>query len=78
MIETDKRKAVFLLHREGMSVREITRRLGLNRNTVRSIIAGKGVMPVRPRRDKQQIDPELLRRVLPPSTVTNSQVTLSK
>jgi len=61
MIETDKRKAVFLLHREGMSVREITRRLGLSRNTVRSIIAGKGVMPVRPRRDKQQIDPQLLR-----------------
>ena len=61
MIETDKRKAVFLLHQEGMSVREITRRLGLSRNTVRAIIAGKGVMPVRPRRDKQQIDPQLLR-----------------
>jgi transposase len=61
MIETDKRKAVFLLHQEGMSVREITRRLGLSRNTVRAISAGKGVMPVRPRRDKQQIDPQLLR-----------------
>jgi len=61
MIETDKRKAVFLLHCEGMSVREITRRLGLSRNTVRAVIAGKGVIPVRPRRDKQQIDPQLLR-----------------
>ena len=61
MIETDKRKAVFLLHQEGMSVREITRRLGLSRNTVRAIIAGKGVMAVRPRKDKQQIDPQLLR-----------------
>ena len=61
MIETDKRKAVFLLHREGMSVREITRRLKLSRNTVRAIIAGKGVMPCSTRRDKQQIDPQLLR-----------------
>ena len=33
MIEPDKRKAIFLLHQEGMSVREISRRLGLSRNT---------------------------------------------
>lgn len=61
MIETDKRKAVFLLHQEGMSVREITRRLKMSRNTVRAIIARQGVMPRGKRKDKQQIDPELLR-----------------
>jgi len=61
MIETDKRKAVFLLHQEGMSVREITRRLKMSRNTVRAIIARQGVMPQGKRKDKQQIDRELLR-----------------
>ena len=35
MIATDKRKAIFLLHQEGMEVREIARRLGVSRNTVR-------------------------------------------
>ena len=39
MIDADKRKAVFLLHQEGMGGREIARRLGLGRNTVRRIIA---------------------------------------
>ena len=34
MIEPDKRKAIFLLHQEGMSIREIARRLGVSRNTV--------------------------------------------
>ena len=29
MIEADKRKAVFLLHQEGMSINEIARRLHL-------------------------------------------------
>ena len=47
MIETDKRKAIFLLHQEGMSVREIARRLGLSRNTVRAIIRQEGTTPQR-------------------------------
>jgi len=42
MIEPEKRKAIFLLHQEGMPVREISRRLGLGRNTVRRIIAREG------------------------------------
>ena len=42
MIATDKRKAIFLLHQEGMAVREIARRLGLSRNTVRAIIRQEG------------------------------------
>ena len=61
MIDPDKRKAIYLLHEEGMSLREIARRLRLSRNTVRSIIAQGGAMPQSTRGDKQHIDPELLR-----------------
>jgi len=63
MIEADKRQAVFLLHQEGMSLHEVARRLRLSRNTVRSIIAQKGEMPVRVRKDKVRIDAELLQRL---------------
>lgn len=64
MIETDKRKAVFLLHQEGHSVREIARLLSLSRNTVRTIVAQGGAPATpRPRADKQPLDEELLRRL---------------
>ena len=64
MIETDKRKAVFLLHQEDHSVREIARLLSLSRNTVRTIIAQGGAPPSpHPRADKQPLDEELLRRL---------------
>jgi len=64
MIETDKRKAVFLLHQEGQPAREIARLLGLSRNTVRAIIQqGGAAPPPRPRADKRPLDEELLRRL---------------
>ncbi|HWT81549.1 MAG TPA: helix-turn-helix domain-containing protein, partial [Candidatus Methylomirabilis sp.] len=64
MIETDKRKAVFLLHQEGQPVREIARLLGLSPNTVKLIIQQQGAPPPsHPRADKQQLDVELLRRL---------------
>jgi len=63
MIATDKRKAIFLLHQEGMSAREISRRLGVGRNAVRKIIEQAGATPRTVRADKQRIDPELLRRL---------------
>jgi len=63
MIAADKRKAVFLLHQEGMSARQIALRLQLSRNTVRTILEQKGEMPVRVRKDKIRIDAELLRRL---------------
>ncbi len=63
MIATDKRKAIGLLHQEGMSFREIARRLGVSRNAVRTIVQQAGATPHTVRADKQQIDPELLRRL---------------
>jgi len=63
MIEADKRKAIFLLHQEGMNLREIARRMIVSHNTVVAIIAQEGVLPHTTRKDKLRIDPELLRRI---------------
>ena len=63
MIDPEKRKAIYCLHNEGMGIREISRRLGVSRNAVRAIIEQKGGMPDLPRKDKTQIDPEILRRL---------------
>ncbi len=60
MIGPDKRKAVYLLHQEGMGVREIARRLNVSVNTVMTIIDQKGLMPESSRKDKMEIDSELL------------------
>jgi transposase len=61
MIDADMRKAVFALHREGMGVREISRRMRLGRNTVRRIIRTRGRMPSAVRAEKIRLEPELLR-----------------
>ena len=63
MINADKRKAVFLLHQEGMPIREISRKLKLSRKTVRRIIAQSGQRPRLARPPAQAIDPELLRQL---------------
>ena len=63
MIAADKRQAVFLLHQQGMSLQEIAQRLQISRNTVRTIIAQKGEMPLHVRKDKIQVDRELLERL---------------
>jgi transposase len=63
MIEADKRKAIFLLHQEGMRARQIARRLRVSPNTVRIIIQQEGAMSRIERSDKQRIDPEFLREV---------------
>jgi len=63
MIGADKRKAIFLLHQEGMSAREIARRLAVSRQTVGVVIAQGGQMVAPVRAPKQQIDPQLLQRV---------------
>jgi hypothetical protein len=41
MIEADKRKAIYLLHKEGMGVREISRNMNISINTVTAIIKEK-------------------------------------
>lgn len=63
MIEPDKRKAIFLVHQEGMSINEIVRSLGVSRNTVRTIIQQKGEMPNKTRSDKISIDADLLKKL---------------
>jgi len=63
MIEADKRKAIFLLHQEGMSARDIAKKLGVSRNTARTIIEQQGAIPKTIRSDKQRLDEELLRRL---------------
>lgn len=63
MIDPDMRNAIFKLHAEGMSVREISRRLNVSRNSVRAIIAQQGKFSRKDRNDKRHIDPELLQRL---------------
>jgi transposase len=63
MIESDKRKAIYRLHLEGVSIREISRRLKVSRNTVKCIIANEGTLPEITRKDKIEIDPQLLHRL---------------
>ena len=60
MIEAEKRKAIYLLHQSGMSVRQIARRLSVSRNTVREVIAQQGEPPERAPVDPP-VDPDLLR-----------------
>ncbi len=63
MIDVNKRKAIFLLHNEGMGIREISRKLRVSTNTVSNIIDQKGLLPETIRKDKINIDPELLRKL---------------
>lgn len=63
MIDPDMRNAVFQLHQEGMSQREISRRLHISRNAVRTIVRQQGKITRKERNDKIQIDSELLERL---------------
>lgn len=63
MIGEDRRKAIVLLHQEGMELRAIARRLHVSRNTVRTIVEQGGAVPSGPRADKLALDEELLRRL---------------
>ncbi len=59
MIAPDKRKALVLLHQEGMAIREIARPLGMSPRTVRRLLAQAGA-PSRPA-FVPPLDPELVR-----------------
>jgi transposase len=63
MIEADKRKAIYYLHKEGMGVREISRHMNISVNTVNTIIGQAGEVPQTTRSDKIEIDADLLSRI---------------
>lgn len=63
MIDPGMRNAVYQLHLAGMPVREISRQLKVSRNAVRTVIRQQGAMPRRVRKDKIQIDTDLLRQL---------------
>jgi hypothetical protein len=63
MIDADSRNAIYQLHQVGRPLREISRQFQISRNTVRQIIAQQGAVPQTARKDKIQVDPDLLRRL---------------
>jgi transposase len=63
MINQEKRKVIFQLHEEGMSIKEISRRLEVSRNSVRAIIKEGGCVPEAKRGCRIEIDPEHLRKL---------------
>ncbi|MCP4756948.1 MAG: helix-turn-helix domain-containing protein, partial [Proteobacteria bacterium] len=63
MIKPDRRAAVFLLHGEGRGKREISRLLGIGRNTVTAVIAAEGRPPEIRRNDAIDLDEETVRRI---------------
>lgn len=60
MIDADLRCSIVTLQNSGMGIREISRRLGVARNTVRSILADGGQVKIDPRRDSILIDEQTL------------------
>ena len=63
MIEPDVRNAIYQLHRAGCPLRDISRKFHVSRHSVRMIIRQQGAMPLTTRKDKLQIDRELLERL---------------
>ena len=63
MIDLDVRNAIYQLHQQGMSLREISRRLHVSRQAVRKIVKQQGKLDRKERSDKKQLDAELLERL---------------
>jgi transposase len=63
MIELEKRNAIYQLYKEGLSLRRISKQLNVSRNTVIRIIQQKGCPLQINRKDKIEIDPQLLHRL---------------
>jgi hypothetical protein len=63
MIDADVRSAIYQLHLAGTALREISRQFRVSRNAVREIIREQGALQRTVRKDKIQVDPELLRRL---------------
>jgi transposase len=63
MIGPDVRNAIYQLHQVGCPLREISRKFQVSRHSVRRIIKQQGAVPKGTRKDKIQIDGELLERL---------------
>jgi transposase len=63
MISPEKRNAVLMLHQEGMSMREIARRLHIGRNAIRAIVSTPTSTARQASKNKREIDPELLSKL---------------
>jgi transposase len=63
MIDQDTRNAIYHLHLTGMPLLQIGRQFKISRNTVRKIIRQQGALPRTVRKDKIDIDPDLLLRL---------------
>jgi transposase len=63
MIDPGKRNAIYQLHLEGMSQREISRLMSVSRKAVKHIIGQRGKFVRGERKDKLHIDRELLERL---------------
>jgi len=63
MITPDDRSAIYQLHLAGTSQAEIGRQFHVSDRTVRRIICQQGAVPQTVRKDKIQIDTDLLRRL---------------
>jgi transposase len=63
MIDQETRKAVYCLYEKGMSIREISHRLKITRNTVSKIIYQQGGCLEIPRKDRIKIEKEILLRL---------------
>jgi transposase len=61
MLDPNKRQSIVLLHREGMSLRELARRLRVGRNTIRAILRRPEARAPAPRRERVPLSEELLR-----------------
>ncbi|MDD5719954.1 MAG: helix-turn-helix domain-containing protein [Candidatus Krumholzibacteria bacterium] len=63
MIEPDRRSAIYQLHLAGTPQGEIARQFHVSDRTVRTIIRQQGAVPQTVRKDKIEIDADLLRRL---------------
>lgn len=63
MLKPDQRLAIFLLHQQGMALREISTRMRVCRNTVRKIVKEQGRPPDPRRPRKVRPEEELLRKL---------------
>jgi len=63
MIDVDLRRSIVALQNNGMGIREISRRLGIARNTVKAILVDGGKINFDPRRDSILVDEQTLTKL---------------